>query len=293
MNSVVSYPDRGPWGDARWRGNTSGYIIKDLIEHFRPQLFLDVCEGSGTSRDVCRDLGVEYVGLDLHMGVDFTRDYILSHLPRPADIAFSHPPYADIIPYSGNVWATSPVPGDTSHCTTIEEFLEKSQVMLQNQREATREGGHYVTLVGDIRQRGVFRSLQADFIDLMPKEELVSVVIKLQHNVRSAAKRYGGRFIPILHEYMLVWQKSAMSLFAVSWEMAVQKQQQLAATWRTAIRIALMRLGGQASLDLIYNEVKKVAGHLIAKNPSWKAKIRQQLQYHFHHVERGVWGVAA
>jgi hypothetical protein len=28
--SVVSYPDRGPWGDSRYRGNCSGYLVKDL-----------------------------------------------------------------------------------------------------------------------------------------------------------------------------------------------------------------------------------------------------------------------
>ena len=29
--SVVSYPDRGPWGDFRYRGNCSGHLVKDLI----------------------------------------------------------------------------------------------------------------------------------------------------------------------------------------------------------------------------------------------------------------------
>lgn len=34
MQSVVSYPDRGPWGNNKYRGNCSGYLIKDLIEQF-------------------------------------------------------------------------------------------------------------------------------------------------------------------------------------------------------------------------------------------------------------------
>ena len=34
MQSVVSYPDRGPWGNNKYRGNMSGYLVKDIIEQF-------------------------------------------------------------------------------------------------------------------------------------------------------------------------------------------------------------------------------------------------------------------
>ena len=83
--------------NSNWRGNTSGYVIKELVEHFNPKLFVDACEGSGTSRDVCKEMGIEYVGLDLYKGQDFTKDYILTQLPRPADICFTHPPYHNMV----------------------------------------------------------------------------------------------------------------------------------------------------------------------------------------------------
>lgn len=289
MQSVVSYPDRGKWGKSNWRGNTSGHIIVDLIDHFKPQLFVDVCEGGGTSRDVCHDMGVQYVGLDLHKGNDFTRDFVLSQLPRPADICFSHPPYANMIQYSGSVWGDGPIDGDTSLCE-VDEFLEKSQVMLLNQREATREGGIYTTLIGDMRKNGDYRSFQADFIQMMPKNELLNVVIKMQHNMMSNKTHYSGsRFIPIIHEYLLIWKKTAKPLFAVTWDKAKEIKRQIAATWRSAIRIALMRLGGRATLKEIYAEVEQIAQNLIKNNNNWQAKVRQQLQYHFTSVERGVW----
>lgn len=292
MQSVMSFPNRGPWGKSSWRGNTSGYVIKELIEHFHPRLFVDVCEGSGTSGDVCREMGIDYVGLDLHKGNDFTRDYVLSQIGRPADICFSHPPYHSVVTYSGNVWGAAN-PNDTSRCMSPEEFIEKSQVMLMNQREATREGGVYATLIGDQRGKGVgFRSYQSDFIQMMPKSELLSVTIKLQHNCLSDNRRYNGNFIPIQHEYLLLWEKSAKSLFQVAWDSAVDVKRQVAATWRSAIRIALMRLGGMAKLADIYREVEAVAGALIAHNQHWKAKIRQTLQRHYESVERGVWGMA-
>lgn len=291
MKSVMSFPNRGPWGDNKWRGNSSGYVIKELIEHFNPTLFVDACEGSGTSRDVCNELGIEYVGLDLHKGNDFTKDYILSQLPRPADLCFTHPPYHNLIKYSGEVYGNNAIDGDTSRCSSPEEFISKSQTMLMNQREATKEGGIYSTLIGDHRKNGEFRSYQSDFIQMMPKKELLSVTIKLQHNCLSDGRQYSGNFVPILHEYLLLWKKTSRSLVGVSFDIASELQRRVATTWRNAIRIAMMKLG-QASLSEIYSEVEKVAGHLIAKNSNWQAKVRQQLQIHYQNVQRGVWAVA-
>ena len=52
MCSVVSYPNRGPWGNAQYRGNCSGWLAKDLILRFKAQSVFDPAEGSGTVRDV-------------------------------------------------------------------------------------------------------------------------------------------------------------------------------------------------------------------------------------------------
>jgi len=291
LQSVLSYPDRGHWGNSKWRGNTTGHIINDLIGHFSARSFVDVCEGSGTSRDLCNDLGIKYYGFDLHSGHDFTADYVLKSIDAPADMVFSHPPYHNMITYSGNVWGQNHS-ADTSRCINIDEFLEKSQVMLQNQREATREGGIYCSLIGDHRNRKFgYRSYQADFIQMMPKSELYSVVIKQQNNPSSSWKTYSGNFIPILHEYLILWKKSKKCLFQVSFEVALNATQFVSKTWRTAIRLAFMRLGKIASLSNIYLEVERVAGHLIANNKNWKAKIRQTLQKHYQNVERGVWGI--
>lgn len=48
-SNIVSYPDRGPWGDSKYRGNTSGWLIRDLIEFFQPKSVLDPMEGSRTT----------------------------------------------------------------------------------------------------------------------------------------------------------------------------------------------------------------------------------------------------
>lgn len=293
MKSVISFPDRGHWGQNSWRGNCSGYVQKELIEHFKPQTFVDVCEGSKTSRDVCKEMGIKYFGFDLHTGTDYTSDFILSRLPSPCDLVFSHPPYDRIIDYGqvGVFKNPSLIARDTSRCSTTEEFLEKSRIMLLNQREATRPNGHYCTLIGDTRAKGVFRSLQADFLNMMPKTENVSVVIKTQHNTQSDKRIYSGNFIPILHEYLLVWKKSAKTLVQVTFEGLREIKTQTNQTWRSLIRLALMKLGGKAKLSDIYAMVEQEANERIRSNAHWMAKIRQTLQFYFESVERGVWAL--
>src|SRR6266487_1389787 len=76
LTSVVSYPNRGPWGDNRYPGNCSGYLLIDLCATFQPRAVLDPMEGGGTSRDVCADMGIAYQGFDLHSGVDSLHDEI-------------------------------------------------------------------------------------------------------------------------------------------------------------------------------------------------------------------------
>lgn len=292
MKSVVNYPNRGHWGSSSWRGNTSGHIIKEIIEHFQVKHFVDICEGSGTSRDVCREMNIKYTGLDLKNGFNFLEDSISKRVGELADVVFSHPPYHDMIKYSGEQWGHIADKADLSHCQSADEFLYKAQLMLMNQREATSKNGHYMTLIGDMRKNGSYHSFQSDFINMMPKNELQSVVIKLQNNQQSNFKTYSGSFIPILHEYLLIWKKMESSIFQVALDLGKKCNNIIASTWKNAIRIAFMNLGKSiATLGEIYKEVEKVAKHLIDKNPHWKEKIRQKLQLYYTSVERGVWAV--
>jgi len=290
MKSVVKYKNRGKWGDNKYRGNCTGHLFIDLIEHFQPKLFVDACMGSGTSKEVCKELGTPFIGLDLRHGFNFLKDSILHQLPFQADICFTHPPYHNLVTYSGDQWGESNK-FDLSRCGSYDEFLEKSQVMLLNQREATRDGGIYCTLIGDLRKNGHFHSTQADYQSLMPKSELSSIVIKVQNNHASSFKSYSGNFISIQLEYLVIWKKKLQSFWAIGLETASSLKSRINMTWRSIIRIALMNLSNKASLSHIYDEVLKIAGEKIKSNSNWKAKIRQQLQIHFASVERGIWAI--
>ena len=64
--TVLSFPDRGPWGNNRYRGNCSGYIHAFLIDQYNVDFMAEMYAGGGTGYDICKDMQVKYVGADLN-----------------------------------------------------------------------------------------------------------------------------------------------------------------------------------------------------------------------------------
>ena len=295
--SVFSFPERGPWGDAKWRGNCTGYVYKALFEQLQPKVFCDPMMGSGTSVQVAREMGIEAYGLDLHQGHNILRDSIVNAIGKQVDLCLSHPPYGDVVIYSGEVWG-QPHPDDLSRCSSEADFHEKLHIALLNQREATLPGGFYGTIIGDKRKAGSYISYQAEAIARMPANELASVMIKHQHNVMSSSRSYRGMRLPrITHEFIILWQKpqaitSFLSDIAI---MALQQSKRVGSTWKAVVRNVLIRLGGAAPLAKIYEAVAQNAPERLAANPNWDAKVRQVLNQNrdiFASTERGIWSLA-
>jgi hypothetical protein len=205
--SILSFPDRGSWGNARYRGNCSGHVYKYIFEKLTPRVFTDPMVGGGTSVEVARGMGIEAHGLDLHSGFNILAQRILDVVKKPSDLVLSHPPYHNIIVYSGRVWGSKAHPDDLSRCASEEEFLDKMFTALKNQRHATRPGGYYGTIIGDVRANGQYSSYQAGLISRMPKRELRAVFIKEQFNVASESRTYPLKLPRITHEYVILWQK--------------------------------------------------------------------------------------
>ena len=293
--SIFSFPDRGPWGSSSWRGNCSGHVYQELFDRLTPKVFVDPMVGSGTSVEVARERGIEAYGLDLKDGFNAVRDSILGAVGKPADLVLSHPPYGGMIVYSGEVWGDAAHPEDLSRCASDDEFHEKMQLVLLNQREATLPGGFYGTIIGDWRRGGRYTSYQAEMIIRMPRDELASVLIKAQHNTRSADKAYGRMKLPWnMHEYIIVWQRKQVAMLLVLSGLAHQHYGRLSGTWKMIVKAVLIQMGGRANLAALYDEVARAAPDRLAQNPSWREKIRQTLNQNpqlFQPISRGEWGV--
>ena len=295
-SSVISFPDRGPYGQNSYRGNTSGYPIVAFLQMFHPnrqELFVDPTEGSGTSRDVARALGITYEGFDLRNGFDITMQDLLTALGnrRPASMFF-HLPYWKQIIYSDS-------PRDLSNAPTLEAFLELAQLAVLNGYDALKPGGHYAFLMGNYRKNGIYYPL-ASVCELIMPGKLKEEIIKLQHNTWSGRQSYNGagtNFVPIAHEKMLIYEKTEMK-FALDFtiENSLLLMAFKDATWKNIIRRAFMRHGNGATpmpLEQIYKMVE--ASDKARSNPHWQAKVRQIVREHpdvFRLVERGVYALA-
>lgn len=308
--SIVSYPDRGPWGQSRYRGNMTGHLYRDLASHLKAQSFCDPMAGSGSGPHAVAELGIQAFGLDLNPdfprlahraaqagavlrgGFNILRDNLADTIGTRVDLNLSHIPYESMVVYSGGQWGEAH-PDDLSRCESTEDFLQKVQQALLNQREATRPGGIYGTIVGDWRRKGQYTSYQAEIIARMP-DELRSVLIKVQNNHMSSRQSYGHmRFAPIEHEYVLLFERTSESFYVALANIANRQWKAAQGTWRAAVRQALTRLGGEATLKDIYAQL---SDHPRAQtNPNWQAKIRQVLQLNdeFGRVGRGNWALNA
>ena len=112
-STILSFPDRGPWGSNRYRGNCSGWILAFLIWKYKVNKFTELFAGSGTGYDVCKDIGISYVGADLNpnpvrqgiLNVNAVTDEVPDEF-YGADMIFMHPPCGKEIniPYAGSMY---------------------------------------------------------------------------------------------------------------------------------------------------------------------------------------------
>lgn len=293
QTSVMNFPNRGKWGDSRYRGNCSGYVIKALLEHYRPKKFMEIFAGGGTGHDVARDLGyTESVHLDLNPrwgGFNALRDEI----PEGADLTFLHPPYHNIITYSGSMWGEAHE-DDLSRCSSYAEFIQKLDRIHAKVYASIRKGGRYAVLVGDCRKNGEYFSIMQDMTKI---GKLEATIIKLQHNCVSDSTEYAGsgKLIRIEHEYLLIFRKNDWWIVPVQSVRQIQQdiRQSDVPTWRDLVYAALDQMGGQASLSALYEALSGTKK--AEKNPHWREKIRQTLQLgkEFAPCERGVWKISA
>lgn len=292
QNSVCSYPDRGPYGKSSYRGNCTGRIIKDFIGSYMRRndgLVADPSIGGGTSADVAKELGVRFKGTDLHQGFNLLRDDFREFLQEDAHLIWWHPPYANMIQYSGNVWGEADK-WDMSRLS-VREFTEALELAVMNIHDACEVGGHYGILMGNLRKEGSYYNLSS-LVERVAPGTLVDEIIKVQHNCSSDSRSYAGKLVRIAHEKLLVFRRGGPGS-SVLFLVTVQKRasSMVSCTWRAAIRRILQ--GNTLPLAEIYKRIESFAE--TKANQHWTAKVRQVLQDErfFDRVDTGVYRLAA
>jgi len=304
LTSFMAFPERGEGGNNHWRGNCSPEVISAVLNYVLDTkkyygkdiskfVLLDPMSGSGTSKAAADKAGVESILYDLNpMPVAGKGNWnaLKNDVEDSADLIFFHPPYHDIIRYSGNMWG-KPHPDDLSRCESYNDFLEKLNLCIRKFYMALRKDGRLAVLVGDIRSKGQFHSIQHD---MMRMGDFESFLVKGQFNCVSDSRRYEKPFIPIVTEYMLLLHKkdAIMIPFRYSQEgsFSVLDTDITAISWHHLIRMTMEHAGGRMALTELYDRLQN---HPKARNNShYKERIRATIYEHkneYMAVESGVY----
>ncbi len=301
-STVLSFPDRGPWGDNRYRGNCSGYVQASLIDKYNVKKMAELFAGGGTGSDVCRDMGIDYIGADLNPNPTrpniLVVDAICDEVPdefRDADMIFMHPPYgAEIhIPYAGSMYKdpTGELSKSDLGQMSWDRFMAELNRCVMKYYASMDFGAKMAILMGNVRRNGKYYSMMNDIVK---PGELVQTLVKVQHNCVSGGRTYSNRnFYPTDHEDILVLRKPGG--YIIYFKTPVAKQMDIrdsaSATWKDVVMAVLKNIGRSATLAEIYAAVEN--HEKAKKNQNWQAKVRQTLQYgNFRHVAEGVWAAA-
>lgn len=204
LTSLYHKTQRGNYGDARYPGNCSGEIIKDLLRYFKPSLVFDPMTGSGTCKDVCTELGIPCVSSDIRFGQD-----ACDPTPGPTGVQFDfiwvHPPYWRQKKYTEDS-------RDLSNAATLDEFLNRYERFIRNCARDLVPGGRLAILMGDYSDR------EAGFVPLVYHskrlcfeaglQQCCTDIIRFSHGASSAKKVYRSSFIPGLHDVVTIVEKA-------------------------------------------------------------------------------------
>lgn len=232
MTTHWSFPKRGNWAthDAKWRGNWSPYIPRNIILRYSQEgdLILDQFAGGGTTLVEAKLLNRDIVGVDINdIAIERCREkttfdyepakgkvYIkkgdarnLDFIPdENIDLICTHPPYANIIKYSDNIKE------DLSRLK-IKDFLKEMEKVATESFRVLKKNKFCAILMGDTRQKGHMIPMSFEVMRIFENVgfKLKELIIKEQHNCRATGywktNSVKYNFLLIAHEYLFVFRK--------------------------------------------------------------------------------------
>lgn len=214
--------------DAKYRGNFSPYIAKNIILRYsKPNdLVLDQFVGGGTTIIECKLNNRNAIGIDINQNaVNITKDKLnfeseykvnidvrlgnacsLDLEDNSIDLICTHPPYADIIKYSESI------AGDLSQLK-YKDFLAEIEKVASECYRVLKKDKFCAIVMGDTRKNGMVQPLGFEvmqrFINAGFKQK--EIIIKEQHNCKATgfwktnSQKYN--FLLLAHEYVFIFKK--------------------------------------------------------------------------------------
>jgi len=204
LTSLYHKSWRGPYGNPGYPGNCSGELIKDLVRYHQPRSVLDPMTGSGTCRDVCRELGIPCHSGDIAGGQDACDPKTFAGIGT-FDFAWLHPPYWRMKRYTDDA-------RDLSNAPTLSYFLYRYDKLIRNCAGQLNPGGQLAILMGDYTDREagyvplVFHTQRLCFQAGL--RQTCTQIVRFQHGNSSSNKVYRSSFIPGLHDIVTIVEKA-------------------------------------------------------------------------------------
>ena len=234
--TVWSFPDRGEWATHRgdYPGNWSPYVPRNLLDKYTRSgdLVCDPMMGSGTTLVECKLMGRAAIGVDVNLNacmiamnrLDFPwvengsnpeESVCVYHgdarklnalADNTVDLVTIHPPYANIIDYSGGR-----IPGDIS-VSDIDQFVQEMNAVARECFRVLKPSKHCAVMVGDTRRKSHYVPLHIGVLSVFLAAGFIlkEDIIKLQHATRSSREAWLQRslgFYKIAHEHLYVLRK--------------------------------------------------------------------------------------
>lgn len=232
MTTVWSFPKRGNWAthDAKWRGNWSPYIPRNILLRYSKEgdLVLDQFAGGGTTLVEAKLLNRNIIGVDINeialerckekINFDYEKakgkvylkkgdarelNFILN---ESIDLICTHPPYANIILYSENI-------SEDLSRMKVPEFLEEMKKVASECYRVLKKDKFCAILMGDTRQKGHMIPMSFEVMRIFENAgfKLKELIIKEQHNCRATGywktNSIKYNFLLIGHEYLFIFKK--------------------------------------------------------------------------------------
>ena len=232
MTTHWSFPQRGDWAthDAKWRGNWSPYIPRNVILRYSKEgeLVLDQFAGGGTTLVEAKLLNRDIIGVDVNdIALERCREKVsfehegatgkvyirkgdarnLDFIQNESiDLICTHPPYADIIHYSEDI-------AEDLSLLKIRDFLKEMEKVASESYRVLKNGKFCAVLMGDTRKKGCMIPMSFDVMKIFQDAgfTLKELIIKEQHNCKATGywktNSVKYNFLLIAHEYLFIFKK--------------------------------------------------------------------------------------
>ena len=194
---------------------------------------LDQMVGSGTTAVECKLLGRKGIGVDINLDalmvawnrLDFTYSETnttrklyfgdarnLSLIADEAiDLIATHPPYANIIPYSKSIEN-----GDLSRVHSVSEFVEAMKEVAKESFRVLKAGKHCAVLIGDTHKHKHYVPIAFRVMEAFLEQGFIlrEDVIKKQWHTQTMRGRWrvstDHDFLLTFHEHLFIFRKPSL-----------------------------------------------------------------------------------